>query len=618
MKARATYLVAAIAIAAGLLPMISAAPASADPVVPIIFPVAGPNHFRDDYGEPRSGGRTHGGNDIFGDKLTHEVAAEDGYINWWLHDSGISGNMIEMVGKSGYRYWYIHINNDNPGTDDGQGGDRWAWAPGIEPGAPVRAGQFISYLGDSGNAETTAPHLHFEIHYPDGTRFDPYESLINATHFEEPDPAQGFSFHEFVTVQNPGDIQATVSPRYLVNDGTPPVDGAPVDIPPHARRTIWVNGAVPKKEVSTDLSSTAPVVAERPMYFQYGPNLWTGGHDDLGATTPTTTAYLAEGYTAADFDEYITLGNPGPTPANVDIEYLIRGGGNVSQHIVVPANHRSTAVVKSVVGLDKQVSAVVNSDVPILVERPMYFSYGGWTGGHVTAGVTSPSSTFYFAEGYTGDGFDEYITVANPNSSPANLNFDYLLNSGSPVHTSFTIGAKTRETFNVRDFVGTGKEVSTKLTSDLPVVAERPMYFFYGGWGPLLGPIGGGHAAVGVTAPLTNWLFPEGYTGVGFKEYLTLENPNGSAADVTIEYDGPNGILSTRTLSVPANHRSTVDVNADVGPDQEVAMQVSSTLPIVAERPMYFRYKWIWSGGSVSPGGAAASDRWLFAEGYTA
>lgn len=65
------------------------------------------------------------------------------------------------------------MNNDTPGTDDGMG---WGFAAGIEPGVHVEAGQIIGYVGDSGNAETTPPHLHFEQR-PDGEEINPYDHL---------------------------------------------------------------------------------------------------------------------------------------------------------------------------------------------------------------------------------------------------------------------------------------------------------------------------------------------------------------------------------------------------------------------------------------------------------
>ncbi|MDZ4241863.1 MAG: M23 family metallopeptidase, partial [Candidatus Omnitrophota bacterium] len=78
------------------------------------------------------------------------------------------------------------INNDTSGTDDGLGGGRDAYAPDMERPLPVVAGQLLGWMGDSGNAEYTTPHLHFEIRRPDGAAINPYESLTRATHISQP------------------------------------------------------------------------------------------------------------------------------------------------------------------------------------------------------------------------------------------------------------------------------------------------------------------------------------------------------------------------------------------------------------------------------------------------
>lgn len=149
-------------------------PANAEEVYPIVFPVNGPNYYSDTWGAARSGGRTHEGTDILAAKMTPVLAAADGTVGW------VSSQCcaMELVHDDGYRSRYIHLNNDSPGTDDGQG---WGFAPGIESGVRVEAGQLIGYVGDSGNAEGTAPHLHFELRYPAGTAFNSYPSLLVAT-----------------------------------------------------------------------------------------------------------------------------------------------------------------------------------------------------------------------------------------------------------------------------------------------------------------------------------------------------------------------------------------------------------------------------------------------------
>jgi hypothetical protein len=157
----------------------SAGPAAADDTRAITFPVYGHVSYSDDFGAPRSQG-PHQGNDIMGSKLMPELAAHDATVKYLRIDD--RGNLLVLRDAEGWEYWYIHINNDTPGTDDGANPAEFNLRPGVKVGTKVFAGEWISYMGDSGDAETTAPHLHFELHTPDGVAIDPYASLQNAFH----------------------------------------------------------------------------------------------------------------------------------------------------------------------------------------------------------------------------------------------------------------------------------------------------------------------------------------------------------------------------------------------------------------------------------------------------
>ena len=166
------------------------APDAQTAVRSIVFPVAGDNvSYTDTFGAPRSGGRSHEGQDIMGPKLEKLIAARNATVHALKNTAtpdGSSGNYLILEDPEGWQYWYIHVNNDTPGTDDGANPPKWIFGPGIVRGAQVVAGQLVGYLGDSGNAEWTAPHLHFEIHKPDGTVIDPYESLKVAKRLDHP------------------------------------------------------------------------------------------------------------------------------------------------------------------------------------------------------------------------------------------------------------------------------------------------------------------------------------------------------------------------------------------------------------------------------------------------
>ncbi len=140
----------------------------------LVFPLSSPGSYTASFGAPRSGGRTHKGIDIFADKLTPVVAAADGTVTLVRDTIGGDCCVLRLRHEDGSETLYLHLNNDTPGTDDGLG---YGIAEGITLGASVQAGQVIGFVGDSGNAEDTPPHLHFEYHEPSGAAIDPYVSL---------------------------------------------------------------------------------------------------------------------------------------------------------------------------------------------------------------------------------------------------------------------------------------------------------------------------------------------------------------------------------------------------------------------------------------------------------
>jgi hypothetical protein len=157
-------------------------PLYAQVVRPITFPVNGEYTFRDDWHEPRGGGtRLHIGNDIIAAKMTPLVAVVDGYVNYVARPQAPWGYEISLQDAEGYTYSYLHINNDTPGTDDGKGGEAYAYVAGVQHGATVSKGQLIGWVGDSGNAETTVPHVHFEMRDSNHAVFNPFPSLAAAS-----------------------------------------------------------------------------------------------------------------------------------------------------------------------------------------------------------------------------------------------------------------------------------------------------------------------------------------------------------------------------------------------------------------------------------------------------
>lgn len=123
----------------------------------------------------------------------------------------------------------------------------------------------------------------------------------------------------------------------------------------------------------------------------------------------------------------------------------------------------------------------------------MYFDFGNWCpGGHDVMGAAQLSTEFYFAEGYTGEGFQEYLCIL-VNTGSATVDVTYIYPDKPPLTKNYLLPGLSRTTLDVNVESQTAGDVSVKIESNFPVMVERPMYFNYGGkWT-------GGHDVIGAT-----------------------------------------------------------------------------------------------------------------------
>ena len=123
-----------------------------------VFPMQGRCSFSDTWKQARPGGRLHEGVDIMGAKGLAIYATNDGVISRMSTGGVLGGNAIYLKIPNGTYFYYAHLDS---------------FAPGIEPGVSVRAGQIIGYNGETGHAGS--PHLHFEVHPFGGPAVSPYQ-----------------------------------------------------------------------------------------------------------------------------------------------------------------------------------------------------------------------------------------------------------------------------------------------------------------------------------------------------------------------------------------------------------------------------------------------------------
>jgi hypothetical protein len=161
---------------------------------------------------------------------------------------------------------------------------------------------------------------------------------------------------------------------------------------------------------------------------------------------------------------------------------------------------------------EKDVSVRLSSESDFLAERPVYFDYQGpdkdlhWTGGHCVPGAPAAGDEWLFAEGYTGEGFHEWLCLQNPGTADAVVEITYLKQEegldviylgqalSEPPVSTVTVPAGNRVTVFVNRDAGEGCQLSVRLrvTAGGGIVAERPMYFDFRG-------LTGGHDVVGYT-----------------------------------------------------------------------------------------------------------------------
>ncbi len=333
------------------------------------------------------------------------------------------------------------------------------------------------------------------------------------------------------------------------------------------------------------------------------PNIVPAYYSTQARITPMSW-FLPEGCTADGFETWVLIQNPNDATATINITYMTTEGEMVKPAFGMAPHSRNTVFVNTDVPDTNQVSTKVESDQAIVVERAMYWN--GRAGGTESLGEIPWSTTWYLAEGNTGDGFETWILVENPNAAPATVTLTYMTGAGRVDKAPFVMLPNSRTTVLVNTDLPNNRNVSTMVTSNIPVAAERACY-----WGGRKA----GHASLGATAPSATWYLAEGTTAEGFEDWLLVQNPGAVDSTVTITYMTGAGTVDKAPLVVPAGSRVSIFVNGDVPDNKHVSVALTATEPVVAERACYWNAR---AGGHDSLGAVTPAPLWMLAEGCTA
>ncbi len=414
-----------------------------------------------------------------------------------------------------------------------------------------------------------------------------------------------WGFETSVNIQNPNTEAVTARLTYMdpaAGDGAGVIKTTDVTMQAQSRATVNVNedlGFATDVATRVDCLEGKFIAADRTVLFPTALGMsHPGSTNSIGVNEPANAWYFAEGSSAWGFECWTSVLNPNATDAAVELTYMLEGGGAASFMKSVPAYSRASFNMADDIG--QQDAAIrVESDVPVVPERSMYtYSRSGTEelvrrDGHCSIGTTAPAKDFYLAEGTTAWGFTTYVVVQNPNADETKVEVTYNTPDGPVSQEPFTMPGRSRETIRVNDLYP-GTDLSTHVSADLPVVAERAMY-----WANAEGPGEGMTGSVGVDAPHNSWYLPAGTTNGSTETFTVIQNPGADPIDLTIQYQTPTGVGNVSVAAtIPARSRRTFDM-ADVAGDLPapdaaiwVVCSVNPSDQVIVERAMYYAGRW--------------------------
>lgn len=387
-----------------------------------------------------------------------------------------------------------------------------------------------------------------------------------------PAPAHAFlsegytslGYQEYLSLLNPRGRAIHAQVTFYRIDGA--LRRVGVRLAPYARQTLDVNKLAPKESTSVRVDADGGVVAERSLYH---------GNSSIvsGVPLPGRRWYVPEGDVGSLFADELRVFNPYDRTAAVTLTaYRGDGTSRVSRR-TVPGETRLNVSLDDAAPVGPA-SFTVDSSEPVVVESVLRQRRA--SGPSAAMALASPSALWYFPDGGTTDGNQEYISIFNPNNVPVGVHLHPVTADGYLPRATLRVGAHARAVFVVHGLLHRAG-MATVLGADRPVVAQEVRY-----------TTGGGVALIdGAPAPSRTWGFADGYAGLDFKEWITLLNPGDRVATVTVRLIGRRGIARTVTLREGPRHRDYLFVNSLV-PRGPVAAVVSANHPIVAGRTLIF------------------------------
>lgn len=289
------------------------------------------------------------------------------------------------------------------------------------------------------------------------------------------EPSRAWYFSAGSTVSDTATLLSVVNPQAqevaatltLYPDGTAPVTQT-TTFAPRSRTSLRLNDLIPDAEFGLKLATSQPVVAERTM-------LLPGGAADLatGVARLSPTWSFAEGSTTDGFSTTLHVLNPWPQQVAIALQIMSEDGTSLSRRYAVPAQSRFTLALSDVVpGLPFAMQ--LEAERPVAAERIMLGDEGAIA--TATAGATAPATRWTFAEGSTAEPAEQLLLLNNPQREAVRLQIEYVLADGTVERREHAIAALARLTLVANNDVPDQPVITTIITADQPIVAERSIY----------------------------------------------------------------------------------------------------------------------------------------------
>jgi alpha-tubulin suppressor-like RCC1 family protein/streptogramin lyase len=288
-----------------------------------------------------------------------------------------------------------------------------------------------------------------------------------------PEGSSNWGFECWVLIQNPNPTAANVTLNYMVEgEGRKSVSHR---VEPNSRATFDMSRDIGNKDASIQVASDLPVIAERSMYR----NNRREGHCSVGATSPASDFYLAEGTTDYGFTTYVLIQNPNDAENAVTVTYMTPRGPVPTAPFTMPAHSRKTIRVNDVTEVSKtDLSTLVQGTLPIVAERAMYWDSGTGEACHDSVGLADPHTTFYLPDGESNPETETWTLVQNPNDTGVKVEITYMTPTGKGnVTFNAWIPAYSRRTFDMSEKIeGRASIMVTSKTPGGKIISERAMY----------------------------------------------------------------------------------------------------------------------------------------------